>query len=189
MSDKPANRPPKPGFTRVTFDVPLDADGVRDAIAALVCTLGPQNVLRVALDNATLESAPRATVVATRAKKAATPRGALSDRAELMLAIVRESTRLSAEGEVLRYFVPPRYPVSMLYGRSVPFPGFCPSGASDVAVFKSLERRGLIAKAVTTHMDYCYSATRAGIAAYDEIKKRRDAVPETPAQADDGCDP
>ena len=172
----------------MTFDVPLDADGVREAIAAIVASLDPQNVLRPALGTATLEHAPRPTGVAAQPKKAATPKGALSDRAELMLAIVRESTELATDGEVLRYFVPPRYPKSMLYGRSVPFPGFCPSGAGDVAIFNSLERRGFIRKAVTTHMDYCYSATRAGIAAYDEIKRRRDAVPETVARADDDYD-
>jgi hypothetical protein len=179
------NGPPKPGFTRVTFDVPLDADGVRDAVAALVCTLDPQNVLRVALGNATLESAPRAAEVAPRAKKATTPKGALSDRAELMLAIVRESTELATDGEALRFFVPSHNTTMRLYGRALPFPGFRPSGAGDVAILKSLERRELIR---SERLEYSYSATREGIAAYDDIKKRRDAVPETVVRVDDDYD-
>ncbi len=111
------------------------------------------------------------------------PRGALSERAELMLGLVREETEFTGE-EVTRYFIPRSEPRVILYGRRVPFPGFRPSGAGDVQILRSLVRRGLI-REVRGPMEFAHAVTREGIAAYDEIKKRRNALPEPAEEVDD----
>jgi len=118
----------------------------------------------------------------TPATAAGAPRGALSDRAELMLGLIRENTNIGKDGAVERFFIPGNEPVTRIYGRAIPYPGFRPSGARDAAILKALERRGFIRP---ERFDYSYSATPEGIAAYDAIKKRRDALPQPEETTDD----
>lgn len=128
---------------------------------------------------------PRAATARPATKRSRPARGALSDQAELMLGLVREHTQFNPDGSLSSYFVPRRDPETMLYGRSLPFPGFTPSGSGDASTLRSLERRELI-RAVRSPLSYAYAVTEAGIAAYDEIFKRRNALPEAPVEVDDG---
>jgi len=127
----------------------------------------------------------KATRVAERRATERRPKGALSDRAELMLGLVREETRFDAAGELERFFIPRRDPVLSLYGRRLRDPGFQPSGAGDVAILKSLVRRGLI-REVDCQMQFAHAVTPEGIALYDKIKERRAALPVEPDEVDDG---
>jgi len=113
------------------------------------------------------------------------PRGALSERAELMIGLVREETKFDANGDLDMFFIPRRNPVLSLYGRPLRSPGFRPSGAGDVAILKSLVRRGLI-REVDYPMQFAHAVTPDGIAFYDKIKARRDALPAEPDEVDDG---
>lgn len=131
-----------------------------------------------------LRDRANATRVAERCASSRKPRGALSDRAELMLGLVREETRF-ANGELEKIFIPRRDPVLSLYGRPLRSPGFRPSGASDVAILQSLVRRGLI-REVDCSVEFAHAVTPEGIALYDEIKARRDALPAEPDEVDDG---
>lgn len=126
-----------------------------------------------------VKEAARDAAQRTRAPRRPKPKGGLSERAELMLALVRESTKFH-DGELTRFFIPNPYVVSSLYGQVLPGFGFKPSGAGDVHIFRALERRGFI-REVGAGM-FQYAVTPEGIAAYDEIKKRRDAAPQPQPQ-------
>lgn len=102
----------------------------------------------------------------------------LSDRAELLLGLVCESTRLDANGEVDTIFTPSRYPTFRIYGQRTADGGFRPSGSGDAAILRGFERRGLTKLPPFKPMvDYAYIITDAGIALYNEIRKRREANP------------
>ncbi len=96
----------------------------------------------------------------------------LSDRAELLLGLVRESCTFDDMGEPTMFFVPKAYPYyGTIYGECVKH-GFLPYG-SDAQTFKSFERKGLVRK--MTAADYSYCITEDGIQLYEEIAERRRA--------------
>lgn len=178
-----------PGHTRVTITVPLSPEEFRAACTDIhegLREIGCEGYQRARVvwsalsSEAVLEEgppvAPGPSAVETPApepprkgKAAGNPSG-LSDRAELMLGLVRENTEHDKGGNLTCYFVPKRDCVFRIYGVLIPYPGFRPSGAGDASLLKSLARKGLIRP---ERLDYSYSATPEGIRVYEEIKKRR----------------
>jgi len=175
--------PPAEVTNRHAADTGLDAapdPPLTEAEFERVVSGAKQALLAVMRDRAKAEAAEERR--AREARRPA-PRGALSDRAELMLGLVRESTKFEG-GELACFFLPRADPTLSLYGRSLPFPGFRPRGAGDVAVLRSLARRGLI-REMRCSTEFSCAVTPEGVAAYDEIKERRAALPEPPAEVDD----
>ena len=95
----------------------------------------------------------------------------MSDRAELLLGLVRESCQFDGNGELQVYFVPRSKLTREVYGEYLPS-GIRPYG-SDASTFKSFERRGLVRKMPCA--DYAYVITEEGIVLYEQIAERRRA--------------
>ena len=98
--------------------------------------------------------------------------GKLSDRAEILLGIVRECCTFSESGALKRYFVPREDRIYSVYGVDIPNPPLI-SGSGDAAIFRSLEKRGLIKSQSLT--PYAYAITEDGILKYEEIAGRKRA--------------
>lgn len=89
----------------------------------------------------------------------------LSNRAKIILAVIREKTGHDASGNCLYYFVPSAYPVhcEMFPAESIDI-----SGSGDAKIIKSLIERGLAKKRRVAA--YAAEITEDGILAYEELR-------------------
>jgi hypothetical protein len=91
----------------------------------------------------------------------------LSNRAELLLGVVREGS----DPDTGRTWIPRERGTYRIYGEIQDGYGLTVSGSGDVQTLKALERRGLISPSKLTY--YAYIITDAGIAEYEKIAARR----------------
>lgn len=90
--------------------------------------------------------------------------GKLSNRAKILLAVIREACKPRGQ-EGGTYYVPSAYPVwcTMFPGDSIQV-----SGSGDARIIRSLVKHGLAVKRPIT--EYACEITEAGIAVYDALR-------------------